>query len=106
MSDTAVIALLDKLNRFRSTLPEDERQLLDGILLALSATATLEGSRDLRALLAIAALTLPEIAVAVLLTMPGGNPLASQPGGYAWSFGVAGVVFLVVLFALRRRGIL
>ncbi len=34
MSETAVIALLDKLNRCRSSLPEDERQLLDGILLA------------------------------------------------------------------------
>jgi hypothetical protein len=36
MSDTTVIALLDKLNRFRSALPADERQLLDGILLAAS----------------------------------------------------------------------
>lgn len=83
---------------------DDDLSALDGILLASSAMATLEGAKDTRALATIAALTLPVIATAALLSMPGGNPLASQSGGYAMSLAVAGVVFLIALFVARRRG--
>ena len=83
---------------------EDDLLGLDGLVNAAGASATLETAREQRLLTAIAGLTLPVIAVAAVLAMPGGNPLTSGPNGYAYALGLTGAVFLVALFIMQRRG--
>jgi magnesium transporter len=92
-----------RADRLVGTL-DDDLAALDGFLLAASAMATIDGARDARAAATVATLTLPPLTVAALLAMPGGSPLAGQPGGYALSLAGAGIVFLVALFIARRRG--
>ena len=83
---------------------DDDLLALDGIVGAAEASATLETAREQRVLTAIAGLTLPVLAVAAVLSMPGGNPLTSGPNGYGYALGITGVVFLAALFILQRRG--
>jgi magnesium transporter len=94
-----------QVERLRARL-EDDLAALDGLLLAATATATLRNGRSLRALAAIAALTLPVIAVATLAALPLGSPLATAPHGYTIALALAGLVFLAALLALRRSGYL
>jgi magnesium transporter len=85
---------------------EDDIAALDGAYLAISAAASLRGAGYLREITVIAALTLPVIAIGILIGIPLANPLAAQPGAYAIALAIAGVVFLVVLVALKRRGMI
>lgn len=82
---------------------EDDLAALDGVFLAATAGSGLETSRLLHALLVVAALTLPPIAVAIVLAMPLANPLAAVPGGYAIGLAIVGVAFLASLAILKRR---
>ena len=83
---------------------EDDLLALDGVVGAAEASATLETAREQRVLTAIAGLTLPVLTVAAVLSMPGGNPVTAGPNGYGYALGITGVVFLVALFILQRRG--
>jgi magnesium transporter len=83
---------------------EDDLLGLDGLVSAAEASATIETAREQRLLTAIVGLTLPVMAVAAVLAMPGGNPLTSGPNGYAYALGLAGAVFLAALFIMQRRG--
>ncbi|HLZ07426.1 MAG TPA: CorA family divalent cation transporter [Chloroflexota bacterium] len=83
---------------------EDDLLGLDGLVSAAEASATLETAREQRVLTAIVGLTLPVMAVAAVLALPGGNPLTSGPNGYAYALGIVGIVFLVALFIMQRRG--
>jgi hypothetical protein len=73
------------------------------VFLAASAGSGLETSRLLRALLVVAALTLPPLAAAMILALPLANPLAAAPGSYAIGLAIVGVVFLVALALLKRN---
>lgn len=79
---------------------------IDGMILAATAIAELESARSLRAILVVFALTLPVVTVVAILSLPAGNPLVNVPNAFAVSVALAGVVFLVALFGLRRRGYL
>jgi magnesium transporter len=83
---------------------EHDLAAVDGLILAATAIAQLESARSLRGLLVIAALTLPVIAVVTLMALPVANPLASVGNPFTLAVALAGVVFLVALFGLRRRG--
>lgn len=85
---------------------DDDLVALDGVLLATSAVANVQESRYLRALIALAALTLPVIAVATLIGMPIGNPLNGQPNGFSIGLAIDGLVFLVALIVVRQTRIL
>ena len=85
---------------------DDDLLSVDGLVRAAEASATLETAREQRALTVITGLTLPVLTVAAVLAMPGGNPLTSGQNGYGYALGVTGVVFLVALFILQRRGYL
>ena len=103
--EVAWARLKGRSERLAQSLDEDLLSL-EGIVNAAQSSALLDAARDQRLLTAIAGLTLPVIAVAAVLAMPGGNPLVSGSNGYAYALGVTGVVFLVALFVLQRCGII
>jgi magnesium transporter len=83
---------------------EDDLLGLDGLDSAADALTTFETARERRVLTSIAGLTLPVMAVAAVLSMPGVNPLMTATNGYAYALAVVGAVFLAALFILQRRG--
>jgi magnesium transporter len=85
---------------------EDDLSALDGAFLAISAAASLRGASYLREITVVAALTLPVIAIGILVGLPLANPFAAQPGAYAFALALAGATFLVILVALKRRGMI
>jgi Mg2+ and Co2+ transporter CorA len=85
---------------------EDSAAICTSLLMGVTAASTLQWERRLRALIAVAALTLPVIAVAVILAMAPANPLRSLPDPFAAELALVGTVFLIALFVLRRQGIL
>lgn len=87
-------------------MAEQDLATTDGMIGTATAIAQLESARSLRAILVVVALSLPVIAVVAILSLPNGNPLANVPNAFAVATALAGVVFLVALFALRRRGLL
>ncbi len=97
--------LIGRAERLIAALEDDVAEL-EGSLLASMATASFEAIRYARTLAVIAALTLPVVTVAGLISLPLGNPLASAPHGYLIGLGVLGGVFLVALFLVRRRGLI
>jgi magnesium transporter len=85
---------------------DDDLTALDGVFLAASAAARADDSRYLRVASVVAVLTLPLIALTLLLGLPAGNPLANLNGAYTIAVGLVGGVFLITLAALRRGRLL
>jgi magnesium transporter len=97
--------LLQRAERVLELLVDD-LATIDASFLSLNTISTLTQLEHLRLLVVVATLTLPLMVVLQLLALPLAGPLTGQPNGYAIAVGVAGVVFLGVLFLLRRRGLL
>jgi LPXTG-motif cell wall-anchored protein len=97
--------LLQRAERVLELLVDD-LATIDASFLSLNTISTLTQLEHLRLLVVVATLTLPLVVVLQLLALPLAGPLTGQPNGYAIAVGVAGVVFLGVLFLLRRRGLL
>jgi magnesium transporter len=83
---------------------EQDLAAIDGIILDATAIAQFESARSLRALAIVATLTLPVVTVLAIIALPVNNPLVGLPNSFAVAVAIAGAVFLVALFGLRRRG--
>lgn len=84
----------------------DNRAAQDGLMLVYAAEASARTARYARGLLLVAALTLPALAVAMLASLPYGNPLATVAVGSAIALAIVGLVFIGSLYLLRRQKIL
>lgn len=78
----------------------------DGLLLAYAVATNLQLARISRGLLAVAALALPVLAVAIVVSLVYGSPLAVAEVGPAVALAVVGLVFIGALYLLRRQRVL
>jgi magnesium transporter len=84
---------------------EQDLAAIDGLVLDATAIAQFESARSLRIIAVVATLTLPVATVLAILALPVSNPLSSLPSAFPVAVAIAGAVFLVSLFGLRRRGL-
>lgn len=85
---------------------DDTAEALRGIILAIQVATDIRRAGDVRALIVVTALTLPIIAVTLLLTMPPANPIASLPDEFRATLAIAGAILIGIAVILKRRGIL
>jgi magnesium transporter len=95
--------LIGRAERLASSAEQD-LAAIEGIILDATAIAQFESARALRVLAIVATLTLPVVTVVALMALPTNNPLSALPNSFAVAVAIAGAVFLVALFGLRRRG--
>jgi magnesium transporter len=84
---------------------EQDLAAIEGIILDATAVAQFESARSLRILAVVTSLTLPIVTVLALLALPVSNPLSGLPNPFPVAVAIAGAVFLVTLYGLRRRGL-
>jgi magnesium transporter len=84
---------------------EQDLAAIEEIILDAAAVAQFESARSLRILAVVASLTLPVVTVLALLALPASNPLSGLPNAFPVAVAIAGAVFLVALYGLRRRGL-
>ena len=78
----------------------------DGLMLAYAAENSARAARFLRILVAIAALTLPLLAMTALLGFPYGNPIAIAQSGAVLALAIVGGLFVAGVYLLRRSGVI